>query len=260
MAKRFGPTLVLFIICAVALQAQQALDNDGVIKMVKAGLAEDVIVSAIASQPGSYQLDADHLIALKAAGVPDKVMAAMVTKNSGATAAPAAPAAPAAAAAPLVDEIGVYFKKGDNWVEMYPEVVNFKTGGFLKSMASEGIVKGDVNGHLAGKSAKTSVTTPLDFLVYMQEGVSITEYQLLRLRVSGNSREFRSVTGGVIHSSGGAQRDEVPFESKKIAPRTYEIVLGPDIKAGEYGFLPPGAVSSSNMASSGKMYTFQVLE
>jgi hypothetical protein len=68
------------------------------------------------------------------------------------------------------------------------------------------------------------------------------------------------VTGGVVHSSGGAARDEVEFEGKKIAPRMYEVVLGNDVKNGDFGFLPPGAMSSSNMASSGKMYTFHVIE
>jgi hypothetical protein len=90
--------------------------------------------------------------------------------------------------------------------------------------------------------------------------VAITEYQLLCLRESGNSHEFRSITGGVIHSSGGAQRDQVEFEGKKVAPQTYEIVLGKDVKNGDYGFLPPGAMSSSNIASAGKMYTFHVIE
>jgi hypothetical protein len=62
------------------------------------------------------------------------------------------------------------------------------------------------------------VNTPLDFLIYSPEGVAITEYQLLHLRESGNSREFRSMTGGVIHSSGGAKRDAIEFEGKKNRP------------------------------------------
>jgi hypothetical protein len=31
---------------------------------------------------------------------------------------------------------------------MLPEIVNFKTGGVLKSIASAGVVKGDMNGIL----------------------------------------------------------------------------------------------------------------
>jgi len=249
--------LALLVLGAGAALAQQALNNDAVVKMVKAGLGEDVIVGMINSQPGKYTLDADHLIALKGAGVSDKVLAAMVAKSSGA-AAPAA-AAPAADK-PVVDDVGVYYKKEGKWTDMQPEVINWKTGGMLKGMASMGMVKPDMNGHIQGKRSKTEVTTPLDFLIYVPEGTAITEYQLLRLREHGDSREFRSVTGGVIHASGGASRDEIPFESKKLAPRTYEIFLPNNLGKGEYGFLPPGATSSSNMASSGKMYSFSVLE
>jgi len=43
----------------------------------------------------------------------------------------------------------------------------------------------------------------------------------------------------------------VQFQGKKIAPRMYEIVLESGMK-GDYGFLPPGSMSSSNMASAGK--------
>ena len=76
--------------------AQKALNNDGVIKMVKAGLSDDLIVSTINAQPGSYDTSADALNALKAAGASGKVLVAIVMKTAGpAQVAPAAPAAPA---------------------------------------------------------------------------------------------------------------------------------------------------------------------
>lgn len=243
------------------LLAQSALSNDSITKMAKAGLGDDTIVAMIKSQPGTYQVDSDSVIQLKKDGVSDKVIGAMIEKNSGGSTPNAAPSPAPTSLSLAVDEVGIYYKnKNDKWVEILPEVVNWKTGGALKRFASDGIVKGDVNGHIEGKNSKNALNTPLDFLIYMPEGIAITEYQLLRLHESGNSREFRSVTGGVIHSSGGAQRDEVNFEGKKIAPRMYEIVLGDDVKTGDFGFLPPGATSSSNMASSGKMYTFHVIE
>jgi hypothetical protein len=130
----------------------------------------------------------------------------------------------------------------------------------LKSIGTVGIVKGDLNGRIEGASAKIALTEPLDFLVYAPEGEAITEYQLLRLRVSGNSREFRSTTGGVFHVSGGARRDDVEFEGKKISTRLYEIRLGADFRAGEYGFLPPGGINAANVASSGKLYSFRIVE
>ena len=260
MLKDVRNVLIVFALFTGIVLAQTILNNDAVIKMAGAGLGDDVIVSTIRSTAGNYKLDPDSLIQLKKAGLSEKIISAMIEKNAGGPAPSTAPVA-AAPAAPLVDEVGVYVKNKDGkWVELLPEVVNWKSGGALKRFATDGIVKGDVNGHLEGKASKNSLNTPLDFLIYMQEGVAITEYQLLRLRESGNSREFRSVTGGVVHSSGGAQRDNVDFDGKKLAPRMYEVVLGNDVKTGDFGFLPPGAMSSSNMASSGKMYTFHVIE
>lgn len=260
MLKHPRNIFIVLVLFAGMTLAQTVLNNDSIMKMASAGLGDDVIVATIKSQAGNYKIDPDSLIQLKKAGISEKIIGAMVEKSAGGSIASATPAA-AAAPGPLVDEVGVYFRDKDGkWVELLPEVVNWKTGGVLKRFATDGIVKGDVNGHLEGKASKNSLNTPLDFLIYTQEGVAVTEYQLLHLRESGNSREFRSVTGGVVHSSGGAQRDEVDFEGKKVAPRMYEIVLGNDVKTGDYGFLPPGAISSSNLASAGKMYTFHVIE
>src|SRR5215469_11071356 len=233
--------LLLLSCCAFALLAQTALTNESIIKMVKAGLSDDIVVSTINSQPAKYATGPDDLISLKSAGVSDKVIGAMVSKSSGS--APVAPSAAPATAAPAgpgpVNEVGVYFNKGGAWADLNPEVVNFKTGGVLKTIGTAGIVKGDVNGHVNGDHSPNQLKTPVDLLVYTPEGTAITEYQLLRLHDNKDSREFRTVTGGVLHVSGGATRDLVPFESKKIAPRTYEIVLPGTLGSGDFGLLPP---------------------
>ena len=229
--------------------------------MVKAGLSDDIVVSTIKSQPASYSTGPDDLIALKGAGVSDKVIAAMMDKGSTAPAVVAPAAAPAGPSGPgPVNEVGVYYNKGGAWADPNPEVVNFKTGGVLKSIGTVGIVKGDVNGHVNGEHSRNQLKSPVDILVYTPEGTAITEYQLLRLHDSKDAREFRTVTGGVLHVSGGATRDIVPFESKKIAPRTYEIVL-PSLGSGEFGLLPPTAGDGSGSSGRiGKIYSFRIIE
>jgi len=255
---------VFFTIFCLVAAAQQALDNDAVIKLVKAGLSEDLIVSTVNASAGAYDTSANGLIALKTAGVSDKEVAAIVTKTAGGGAPAAAPAAPVAASSTLpagIDEVGVYFKdKTGAWTALMPEIVNFKTGGFLKSMATDGLVKGDLNGHVAGPHSKTTLTFPIVFAVYVPEGTAITEYQLLRFRTHPDGREFRSMTGGVFHASGGATRDLVDFKSDKIAPRVYQVTLDAAAGKGEYGLLPPGSYSSSNMGSNGKIYTVTIPE
>jgi len=128
--------------CSIAAIAQQPLTNDSIEKMVKAGLGDDVIVSMIQSQPGNYDVTPDTLVALKKDGLSDKVLSAMAAKST-------APAPDKATADQSKDkyyedlEIGVYHKVKDAWTLIETEPVNWKTGGLMKSIASQGIVKGD---------------------------------------------------------------------------------------------------------------------
>ncbi len=78
--------------------AQQTLNNDSVIKMVKAGLSDDLIITNINTLPGNYDISIDGQMALKSAGASDKVVQAIVVK--AASAPPTAPAAPAPAVPP----------------------------------------------------------------------------------------------------------------------------------------------------------------
>jgi hypothetical protein len=157
-----------------------------------------------------------------------------------------------------VDEVGVYYQQDGKWTELPPEVVNWKTGGVLKSVGTMGVVKGDVNGKVKGGSSKTRLKNSVEILVYAPEGTSITEYQLLKLRTHSDSREFRTVTGGVLHQSGGAERDTLEFTGKHIAQRTWTISLE-SLAPGEYGLLPPGMGDArSASAQLGKIYSFSV--
>ena len=253
--SRITLRLALF---ATAIFAQQTMTNDSILKLAKAGLGDDVIINMVNTQPSSFSLTTDDLIGLKTGGVSDKVIAVMVSKS----AAPAPVAGLTTSAGPVgpVHELGVYYKKGDAWQDLEPEVINFKTGGVLKSLATDGIVKGDVNGNIRGAQSKTQITTPVELLIYAPEGVAAAEYQVLHLHESGNAREFRTVTGGVFHRSGGASRDAIEFEAKKIAPRTYSITLS-NLKAGEYGLMPPSSGDSTGSTGRlGKLYTFHVVE
>jgi hypothetical protein len=231
------------------------MTNDSVIRMVKAGLGDDLIVQTIGSQPGQYTTDADSLVTLKEAGASDRVIAAMV--NSGRVKISSAET-PAPVVLSDVNEIGVYYKDyTGSWRPIEPEIVHIKSGGFLKSTVTHGIIKEDRNGHINGRESKLLLPRPVEILIYAPDGVDVAEYDLLRFRLNSNSREFRTLTGGVFHSTGGADRDEVPFKPVKIAPHTYQFTMGMDTRGAEYGVLPPG---TGNVTNGGKIYTFAVTE
>ncbi|HEV2169446.1 MAG TPA: hypothetical protein VGR40_00785, partial [Candidatus Binatus sp.] len=138
----------LFVVLALSLGAASAQQftntNESVIKMVKAGMADSIVISEIDSQPAHFSLSANDLIALKQAGVSDAVMAAMIAKGTPATDSTAESVNPDG----YPTDIGVYYKQKGAYIEIEPEIVNTKTGGFLKSIATDGIVKGDINGHI----------------------------------------------------------------------------------------------------------------
>lgn len=261
-------------IVMVMLASDEVLTNDSVIQLLKAGIPEDLIISKIREGQHSFDLSVQGMVDLKEGGASDRLLRIMMDPAKAAadvqlSSVPERPAAaavssapgdslkPAAAAPEFPSEVGVYIKSGREWVRMDPEVVVWQTGGMLKRFATAGIVQGDVNGRIKGASSDSVVKTPLEFVIVAPEGVDIAEYQLIRLRILRDAREFRTVTGGIFSSSGGATRDAIEFEGTKVASRVFSIKLT-DLDAGEYGFLPTSAAATGSSGNVGKMFTFQV--
>lgn len=84
-------TIGLLAVCPLLI-AQQTLNNESVMKMVQMGFSEDTIASTVTRSPGVYDTSMDDLIALKKAGVGNKVVAAMVSKNASVPPQPSTPA------------------------------------------------------------------------------------------------------------------------------------------------------------------------
>ena len=251
--------LLFLVVCPLVL-AQQTLNNDAVIKMAKAGLSDDVIVSTINASPGAYDTSADGLVALKQAGVSDKVIAAIVAKST-----PAAPSAPPAVPAPSpippgVDSIGVYYQDGGNWQMLPVELAVFESGGKVKHVATAGLVKKDLDGTVSGSRSRLVVRTPAAFLLHIPDGVSPNDFRLFRLHVSGNNRQFQSLAGALGHESSSGVHDDIEFMSKEIAPSFYKMVVPDDVGDGEFGFLEPQDASSKSPPVSGKIFTFAIVK
>lgn len=78
------------VIC-VAQKAGKPMTNADVIKMVKGGLPESVVIGSIQSQPAKYDLSPDGLIALHTAGLTQGEMDAILTASGKAPSPAAAP-------------------------------------------------------------------------------------------------------------------------------------------------------------------------
>ncbi len=257
--------VIVMLVCVMAASVclgqtlSKKMTNQDVIDMVSLGLSDDVVIDKIHSGGDTdFNTSVDGLKALKAAKVSDAVIRAMINPHPPAAVSTAPAVPPATSDAGIPQDVGVYIVAKGEVKEVEPEVVGWQTGGVMKSIATQGLTKGHTNGKVMGPKSAIQAPNPFEFIIKAPEGTSVTEYQLLKLDEKGNRREFRAMTGGIIHASEGAEKNAVPFTSEKIASRTWRIKLT-DLKKGEYGFLPPG-VSSQSISSAGKIYTFGVME
>jgi PDZ domain len=255
-----GLCLLLLALACSAQQLSKRLSNQDVIELVAVGLADDVIVDKIhATQGTDFDTSVPALKTLKLAKVSDAVIRVMINPHPEIRAVDNAPLSPPPIEnSGLPEEVGVYVALNGKLSEVEPEIVGWQSGGVIKSKMTLGLDKGHVNGKIMKPTSQLEVPSPIVFVIKAPEGTSVTEYQLLRLYKKGNRREFRAMTGGVFHASGGAERNDLSFLPEKIGSRTWRIRLE-DLSVGEYGFLPPG-VSSASIASNGKIYTFGVIE
>lgn len=267
---------IIFLVSAMVAQAPHALStrsskrltNEDIVQMVQAKLSDPIIVKAIQANDVDFDTSATGLVKLKQAGASQAVLDAVLSAamTSQALRSNEGMHVQVSSNSELPQEVGVYLYQKGTYRAMEPEIVNWRTGGVLKTLATAGLDKGHVNGKISGSHSSLhadwspmGLAGPLVFYVRCPEGVSAAEYQLLHLWTKGNRREFRAITGGVLHASGGAEDNIVNFKYEKVAPRSYKITVS-QISAGEYGFLPPGAITSASIASNGKMFTFRIPE
>ena len=223
------------------LVAQQSLNNDAIIRMVKAGLSDDLIVTTINSQSGNYDTSTNGLISLKGAGVSDKVVGAIIQKSAGnspQTGTAAAQAAIPSESSPFaLADSSVVYKKGDQWVDFDAERVDIKAGLFGAMVPGK---TAKVDGRVSGRSSKLELSPAALIRVSIPAGGNIVDCQLIRLHVKGDGREFHLAGGQFMKVETGAGKDSIPFDSKKVAAHIFEVSLPSGLEPGEYGWIVEG--------------------
>jgi hypothetical protein len=244
------------------------IDNDTIVRMAKAGLKDDVLLQTIQLQPGHYDTNPDDLIALRNAGVSDRVIAAMQAHAAGLNTRPGSAVEPAPLA-PGIDEIGLYYKlpagsqaggPTGEWVPLKNERVIFRSSGAAKNILTHGIISKDMDGDVDDAKSTLVVPTGVEILIYAPNGTDASEYEFIRFEEHSKDREFRVMTGGIFHSHTGSDRDEIEFHPHKIAPQMYTFTVPVDIQKGEYGILPPASSNAQGLAGTGKIFTFSIRE
>ncbi|MCS7023442.1 MAG: hypothetical protein NZV14_01475 [Bryobacteraceae bacterium] len=236
-----------------SLSGQETLNNESIIKLVKSGLGEDLILNVIRQQPGNYKMGADDLVALKSAGVSERIISAMLAR--GREASPASPeaAAPATASRTSINRPGIYYKKGNEFFELISEEVEWAEKGAVKSFVSAGIIKKDLKGTLAGPGSRNFLTHPIEVIFSLDAGQSINNFLLLPMRVNKGQRSF---VVGPVNQKSGVAKGAIAFGVEKLADNQFRMVLQTPLAPGEYGILLTSDVGSSTGTS--KIFTFRV--
>ena len=216
-------------------------------KMLAAKISETVILARVRQTGSPVLLSVDDIIKLKTLGASDTFVE---TVMNPAQVTGAKDGSPVAVGRP---EPGVYFKKGDVWMGLEPELIKIRKSNPFKrtyKMTTGGV---DTKGYLDLPSSKATLRTPIVIMLVTPDGVSAIEYQLVRLKSSNkdNTREFQ-VGGKSEHS-----KDEVALDFQKLGPRQFTGTLPSSAVAGEYAFLPP---MSGGLAAAGKAYSFRIIE
>jgi len=253
------------------VEAQEVLTNDSVISMVKGGLGEAVVLARIRSSPANFDTSTNSLLALKKAGVSDKVIEAMVSApRSGAAAAvpsaptPAAPSAGASAPPPSVSASArssaggaaanlprdsIFHLNGAKYVEMQPQVVEIEISNAVFSSKSDVV--------LGGRRAEYRIT---DRQPQFYSYFAPTEALLVKLKPGEkkNDRNLKMGSGG-YHPYGGSSRvgirseDRIAVKSEREANGFYRISPSSPLPSGEYGF-----IVLSGATAGGRMFDFGV--
>jgi hypothetical protein len=253
------------------VEAQEVLTNDSVISMVKGGLGEAVVLARIRSSPANFDTSTNSLLALKKAGVSDKVIEAMVSApRSGAAAAvpsaptPAAPSPGASAPPPSVSASArssaggaaanlprdsIFHLNGTKYVEMQPQVVEIEISNAVFSSKSDVV--------LGGRRAEYRIT---DRQPQFYSYFAPTEALLVKLKPGDkkNDRNLKMGSGG-YHPYGGSSRmgirseDRIAVKSEREANGFYRISPSSPLPSGEYGF-----IVLSGATAGGRMFDFGV--
>jgi hypothetical protein len=229
-------------------QSAKPLTVQDLVQMQKAGFDDQTVTNAIATNGVSLDTSVQGLMALKSAGISDKVINAALT----ATARKSTPIPPADPDKSIPDEIGVYVINKGALTPLPVELVGFKSSGVLGSGLTYGIKKAKVKGTVSGTNSSARLTAPVTFVLRCADGIAPTEYQLIALESKKDDREFTEAKIGFASVSTGDE-GAIQIKFDKIARNTYRGTIT-QVRQGEYGILAPAGGSAS------KVYTFAVIE
>ncbi|HTS29690.1 MAG TPA: hypothetical protein VMH81_27655 [Bryobacteraceae bacterium] len=265
--------------------APAPMTNQDVVKLVKAKVADDLIIAKIKQSKTRFDVSVDGLVALKGSGVSDAVISVMMNPAAPAATAPP-PAAPAAAntsappSAPkssfpasnvskelVANETNVA-RKGPPPANVTSAPPNFgvyiwsdgelkplgrvqtkvqvsKFRSLLKSMVPFVRQKIDIDIPGAHSTSRYEVLRPT-FFAFFPPSRDVSKFKLLQCKITGQRFDQRTLANASILFSTEQNQDEVLCDIGPTAVRDlYRISPREDLPSGEFGFVEGNTGSKS---------------
>jgi hypothetical protein len=200
-------------------------------------LGDDVIIARIKTSPCRFALSDDDLVALKRAGVSDKVIAAMLE-----------------ASVLTSPRVAV-----DGWPLEQRSLAQAKVVGGLGKNLSLGIKSTRTKAILEGRHANVYAGSNPTIVLQLPADDSVDNYVLVRLGSKGDRRELDVTPAGKGASGRAAIRTEnaIRMSSKPLGSRRYQLTPVKRLKRGEYLLYILGS-ADANKGIFGRGYDFSV--
>ena len=273
-----------------------ALTNQDVIDLKKAGFSDDLLMAQVrGAKDRQFDLSAKGLIALKAAGVSERVLSVMMDSSAPARSAVASrpPAnsvqSPGAAQHIVVSneapstrsvagrEAGIYVEAGGTTMQLEPTVFSGgKTSGVFVSILTRGIKKMAWKAVVRSATAvqRVGVGSPVFYFYFERSGAGLSntgvgsatlgasspnEFVLARMTPKRNERELIVGEMGAFGANSGTRsKDTIDFATEKLQPGVYRVTLPEPLPPGEYCFFYAAGASKFMESGTGKLFDFGI--
>jgi hypothetical protein len=250
-----------------SLGAYAQLTNSDVVKMTKAKLSTEIILSKVASETPNYKTDIDGLIDLKNQNVADTVINLMVYKQKEVSKTTSRDAENNGDGKGYVFEAsGIYFMENNNYSNLDPTNTTSNRGtGVFQSKQMVQLEGKEANYTLDGnidfyfnfddvkKSLNSSNASVTDESNYMwfgnSQAVSPNEFKLVKLKHSisliQGTKEQREYVAGKINMLGQIDwsidsKYIINFKYEKVSGNTYRVYFPDGLDSGQYCFVYTG--------------------
>lgn len=261
-----------------ATSNSELLTNDTVISLVRAGLGPETVVAKINATRGTYDTSTNALIQLKQAGVPDPVIAAMLSRSKSPVLTGGVadntnpdPMVPHSPGIYLLDQRG-----SGRMVRIDPTVSNqMRTSNIWGYAFTYGLSSAKVKTVIPNATARVQAVSrePIFYFYFNQTGPlaaaaqfgmsfsamtsTPAEFTLVRFDQKGDRREAAVMSIGLGSAKTGvSDKARIAFTYDDVAPGVYRVRPSSDLLPGEYGFV--ASMGAGVAMSAARIFDFSV--